>query len=237
MAGPVNSPLSSAESEMVKKRNQRTIRLLLVDDHPLVREGIRSCLSRLKRFEIVGEAVDGCEAVSRARELSPDIVLMDINLPRVNGVEATRLLMKELPRTKVLVLTVHNNREYVLQIVRDGACGYVLKDASPEELAEAIDCVDRGEAFFSPEIVRNALDDFMSGAVQEKHVEEGLSDREREVLAMIAEGISAKGIADRLALSIRTVETHRYRIMKRLKIHSSVGLARFAISHGIVKLG
>jgi two-component system nitrate/nitrite response regulator NarL len=187
-------------------------------------------------LDVVGEAVDGREAVAKTKALSPDIVLMDINLPRMNGLDATRLLHKEFPQTKVLILTVHNNKEYVLQIIQAGARGYVLKDASPEELVLAIEQVDRGEAFFSADVARFVLNDYVTGSGSSKSGAAELSDREREVLALIAEGCSNKGIASRLVLSVRTVETHRARIMQKLNIHSTAGLTKFAISHGIASL-
>src|SRR2546426_809820 len=220
----------------MNKRTKRKIRLLLVDDHPLVREGIRSCLHPHKQLEIVGEAADGREALVKAKELNPDIVLMDINLPRTNGLEATRLLRNAAPETKVLILTVHNNKEYVLQIVQAGARGYVLKDTSTEELVRAIERVDGGEAFFSSDVARLLLNDYVTHSGRRKSVEDELSDREREVLALIAEGCSNKDIASRLGLSVRTVETHRARIMQRLDIHNTAGLTKFAINHGLASL-
>jgi len=220
----------------MNKRTKRKIRLLLVDDHPLVREGIRSCLHPHKQLEIVGEAADGREALVKAKELNPDIVLMDINLPRTNGLEATRLLHREAPQTRVLILTVHNNKEYVLQIVQAGARGYVLKDTSPKELVQAIEQVNRGEAFFSPDVAHFVLNDYVTSSGRRKSGEEELSDREREVLALIAEGYSNKSIASKLGLSVRTVETHRARIMRKLNIHSTAGLTKFAISQGMASL-
>jgi len=220
----------------MNKRAKRKIRLLLVDDHPLVREGIRSCLHPHKQLEIVGEAADGREALAKAKELNPDIVLMDINLPRTNGLEATRLLRREAPQTRVLILTVHNNKEYVLQIVRAGARGYVLKDTSPGELVQAIEQVNRGEAFFSADVARFVLNDYVTTSGRRKSGEEELSDREREVLALIAEGYSNKSIASKLGLSVRTVETHRARIMRKLNTHSTAGLTKFAISQGMASL-
>ena len=220
----------------MNKRTKRKIRLLLVDDHPLVREGIRSCLHPHKQLEIVGEAADGREALVKAKELNPDIVLMDINLPRTNGLEATRLLRREAPQTRVLILTVHNNKEYVLQIVQAGARGYVLKDTSPGELVQAIEQVNRGEAFFSADVARFVLNDYVTTSGRRKSGEEELSDREREVLALIAEGYSNKSIASNLGLSVRTVETHRARIMRKLNIHSTAGLTKFAISQGMASL-
>jgi len=227
---------SYGQLKHVNKRNKRKIRLLLVDDHPLVREGIRSCLSPHKQLEIVGEAADGREALDKAKELNPDVVLMDINLPRLNGLEATWLLRNAAPETKVLILTVHNNKEYVLQIVQAGARGYVLKDTSTEELVRAIERVNGGEAFFSSDVARLLLNDYVTHSGRRKSVEDELSDREREVLALIAEGCSNKDIASRLGLSVRTVETHRARIMQRLDIHNTAGLTKFAINHGLASL-
>jgi two-component system nitrate/nitrite response regulator NarL len=220
----------------MKKPGRKKIRLLLVDDHPLVREGIRSSLSSHSRLEIAAEAADGREAVAKAREVTPDVVLMDINLPRLNGVEATKLLQKEAPHSKVLVLTVHNNREYVLQMVRAGARGYVLKDASPQELIRAIELVDAGEAFFSPEVARFVFNDYVSTSGRTKPQAEDLSEREREVLALIADGHSNKAVAQQLGLSVRTVETHRGRIMKKLGVRNAAGLTKFAISQGLIML-
>ena len=161
---------------------------------------------------------------------------MDINLPRTNGLEATRLLHREAPQTRVLILTVHNNKEYVLQIVQAGARGYVLKDTSPKELVQAIEQVNRGEAFFSADVARFVLNDYVTTSGRRKSGEEELSDREREVLALIAEGYSNKSIASKLGLSVRTVETHRARIMRKLNTHSTAGLTKFAISQGMASL-
>lgn len=220
----------------MKKPDRKRIRLLLVDDHPLVREGIRSCLSSHSRLEIVAEAVDGREAVAKAREVRPDVVLMDVNLPRLNGVEATRILRREAPSSKVLALTVHNNREYVVRMVRAGARGYVLKDASPQELIQAIEAVNAGEAFFSPDVARFVLNDYVSTSGWAKLHGEDLSEREREVLTLIADGHSNKIAAQMLGLSVRTVETHRARIMKKLAIRNAAGLTKFAISQGLIML-
>jgi two-component system, NarL family, nitrate/nitrite response regulator NarL len=174
--------------------------------------------------------------VAKAREVAPDVVLMDINLPRFNGLEATRLLQKEAPNSKVLVVTVHNNREYVVQMVRAGARGYVLKDAPPQQLIQAIEMVYAGEAFFSPDVARFVFNDYVDTSGRAKSGVEELSDREREVLSLIADGHSNKAVAQQLGLSVRTVETHRARIMKRLGIRNAAGLTKFAISHGLIML-
>src|SRR6266436_4421612 len=152
-----SNQLDKSRTEKMKSR----IKLLLVDDHPVVRRGISSCLARQERFAIVGEATDGLEAVRKARELLPDIILMDIDMPLMNGLAATELLHRELPNVKVLILSMHSNTDYVLRIIQSGARGYVLKEASLEELARAIETVDSGEAFFSPDVARVALNQFV----------------------------------------------------------------------------
>jgi len=221
---------------MIKRKNK--IRLLLVDDHPVVRKGIRSCLTGHAHLNVLDEALDGQEAVSKVRELSPDLVLMDIDMPKMSGLEATQAIRKEFPNTKVLILSVHTKKDFVLQIIRSGAHGYVLKDASPADLVRAIESVHGGEAFFSPDISQIVLNQYMAetGGGEEASASNQLTRREREVLAMIAEGQSNKEMANRLGVGVRTVETHRERVMNKLDIHSVAGLTRYAISNGIVKL-
>jgi two-component system nitrate/nitrite response regulator NarL len=211
------------------------IRLLLVDDHPVVRRGIRSCLARQDHLEVVGEAGDGEEALKVARQLNPDLVLMDIDMPQMNGLAVTEALRKELPHTKVLILSMHSNSEYVMRIIQSGARGLVLKDAPTEDLVRAIDVVSSGEAFFSPEAARTALNEFVRGESDGVN-ENQLTDRERDVLIQIAEGLSNKEIASQLDLGVRTVETHRERIMRKLNIHSVAGLTKYAIAKGLVTL-
>lgn len=211
------------------------IRLLLADDHPVVRKGIRSCLERHEQLEIVGEAGNGEEALLKARQLKPDLVLMDIDMPQRTGLEVTELLRKEMPQVKVLILSMHDNSDYIVRILQSGARGYVLKEASPEELVKAIETVNSGEAFFSPEVARLALKQFVHGSGDGPNPSQ-LTDREREVLIHIAEGLSNKEIASRLNVGVRTVETHRERIMRKLDIHTVAGLTKFAISKGLITL-
>lgn len=212
---------------------KQKIKLLIVDDHPVVRRGLQTCLARQDRLKIVGEASDGDEAIRMTRELSPDIVLMDISMPGKSGLAVTELLRKEAPRVKVLVLSMHNNREYVFRIIQAGAHGYVSKGAPPEELVRAIEAVYDGQPFFSPEIARAALSQLVGGS---KEPLTRLTEREQEVLAMIADGKSNKEIASRLGIGVRTIETHRERIMRKLGIHSIAGLTRFAIMSGVISL-
>jgi DNA-binding NarL/FixJ family response regulator len=213
---------------------KRPLRLLLVDDHPVVRKGLSSCLARRPDFDVVGEAGDGQAALDKARELAPDIVLMDLDLPQVDGLAVTEILRRERPRIKVLILSVHSSSDCVLRILKAGACGYVLKGASPEELVRAVRTVAAGETFFSPEVARLALDQFVEG-VGEKGAGR-LTAREREVLIQIAEGLTNKEIASRLNVGVRTVETHRGRIMRKLDIHSIAGLTKYAVRKGLVAL-
>jgi two-component system nitrate/nitrite response regulator NarL len=220
---------------MRKVSAKQIIRVLVADDHPVVRKGLHSCLSKQERLRIVGEATTGEEAVERALALAPDVVLMDISMPRMNGLVATQTLRQEAPQIKVLILSVHNNREYIFRIIQAGAHWYVSKEASPEELLHAIESVYTGETFFSPEVAQAALHQLVqNGGKKEPFAQ--LTVREREVLVLIAEGQSNKEIASKLGIGVRTIETHRERIMRRLDIHSVAGLTKFAIANGLVPL-
>jgi DNA-binding NarL/FixJ family response regulator len=210
------------------------IKLLLVDDHPVVRRGIITCLAQKERLTIVGEAADGVEALRKAKELLPDIILMDIDMPRMNGLEVTELLRRELPNVKVLILSMHSNSDYVLRIIEAGASGYVLKEASQEELVRAIETVDSGKTFFSPKVASVTLNQFVRRHGQATPAQ--LTKREREVLVHLAEGLSNKEVANVLGIGVRTVETHRERIMAKLNIRSIAGLTKFAISKGLIIL-
>jgi DNA-binding NarL/FixJ family response regulator len=208
---------------------------MLVDDHPVVRKGISSCLERHNHLLVVGEAAEGNEAVAKARELLPDIVLLDIDLPRLSGLGVAEVLRKDLPNIKVIILSMYQRAEYLPRIIQSGARGYVLKDSPPEELVKAIEMVSAGECCFSPEIARLAL----SQVVQENGAgpaESELTSREKEVLVQVAGGFCNKEIATNLNVGVRTVETHRERIMRKLSIHSVAGLTRFAVAKGLVTL-
>jgi two-component system nitrate/nitrite response regulator NarL len=212
------------------------IRLLIVDDHPVVRRGIRMSLAQSATIQIVGEASDGREALSLARELKPDVVLMDIDMPQMNGLAVTDLLRREMPEVKVLILSTYSNSDYVMRIIQCGARGFVLKEAAAEEVVHAIEAVQSGATHFSPDVARIALNQVVRGGNDSSNPLGKLTNREREVLLYIAEGFSNKEIACQLNIGVRTVETHRERIMRKLDIHSVAGLTRFAIAQGMVSL-
>jgi DNA-binding NarL/FixJ family response regulator len=201
-----------------------------------VRKGIRLSLEKHANLEIVGEAGDGREAVRKARELQPDIILMDLDMPLMSGLAVAELLRRELPQVKVLVLSMHRQTDCVQRILQSGARGYVLKDAPTEELVLAINTVQAGEAYFSPDVARVALNQFVRGQSTEANTPQ-LTSREREVLVKIADGLSNKEIANELGVGVRTVETHRERLMRKLNVHNAAGLTRFAIAKGLVPLG
>jgi two-component system nitrate/nitrite response regulator NarL len=213
---------------------KKHIRIMLVDDHPVVRKGLALCLAQHPNLQIVGEAADGQEALSKAKQMAPDIIVMDIDMPHMDGLAVTEVLRKELPNVKVLIMSMHRHTEYVLRILQSGARGYVLKDATPEELVKAIETVNTGEPFFSRDVARLALNQFVRGGNGGNGT--NLTNREREVLTQIAEGLSNKEIASRLGVGVRTVETHRERIMRKLNIHSVAGLTKYAISKGFITL-
>ena len=214
----------------------KKISVLLADDHRLLREGIRSLLEKAGDIEVVGEASDGGEAVAKAQALSPDVVLMDITMPGINGLEATRQIKSFKPNTKVLILSMHESNQYISQFLRSGASGYVLKDSAASELVGAIQAVFQGDAFLYPSIARKLLEEYMqkvqSGEESESY--DGLTSREREILKMIAEGRSNKEIADTLSLSVRTVQAHRANLMAKLHMHDRTELVRYAIRKGLI---
>lgn len=214
------------------------IRVLLADDHTIVRQGVRLCLEALGDIEVVAEAGDGQEAIVLAGELRPDVAVIDLTMPRLNGVEAIRQIRRDLPQTEVVVLSVHDSEAYVVQALRSGAAGYVLKRNAATELAEAIRAAHAGQAYLHPSIARRVLDDYLlrlraGGEPAEPH--ERLTPREREVLQLVAEGHSTRAIAGLLCLSAKTVEHHRSSLMAKLGLRGQTELVKYAIRVGLVE--
>ena len=210
------------------------IRLLLADDHLLIRASLKSLLAEFSGIEVVAEAADGREAYDLVAQHQPDVVLMDIAMAGLNGLEATRMIAKEHPRTHVIVLSMHASERHVLQALRAGAVGYVLKESAPRELELAIESVARGKLFLSPAISRQVIDIFLGQMPPQTDPLDQLTPRQREILQLIAEGHSSKQIAHRLAASVKTIESHRASLMDRLDIHDVAGLVRYAIRQGLV---
>lgn len=213
------------------------LRILLADDHTVVRQGLRKVLEERSDWEVVAEAGDGREAVRQAEELKPDVAVIDIGMPLLNGIEATRQVVKRSPSTRVLVLTMHSDEAYVNQILKAGATGYLLKDSADVDLIEAVSVVSRGKSFFSPAVARLMLDDY-ARQLADKGVSdryETLSEREREIFQLIAEGKANKEIAVLLSISPSTVETHRARIMEKLDLHSAAEIVLYAVRRGVIR--
>jgi DNA-binding NarL/FixJ family response regulator len=211
-------------------------RVVIADDHTLVRAGIRSLLDKLPGIEVVGEASDGREVLHLVAEHQPHIVLMDIGMPDMNGLDATRQLRELHPNVRVVVLSIFSDEEYVYQALRAGASGYLLKGASIEELELAIRSAARGETFLSPQVSRPLIDEYVR-RTNASRPGENLSSRQRQVLQLIAEGKTTKQVALDLGISVKTVETHRAQLMDRLNIHDVAGLVRYAIKMGMVNMG
>ena len=213
------------------------VRVILADDHTLVRAGLRKLLETVPNLSVVGEAGDGLELLSLAQQLRPHLVLMDIAMPGLNGIEATDRLLRAWPDIRVLILSMHQGEEYVRQALRHGASAYLLKDSAPMELDLAIAAVLRGETYLSPAVSRGVVSDYVQRLRSEEQPAQLLTPRQREVLQLIAEGQSSKDIARRLNLAVKTVESHRSQLMKQLDIHDVAGLVRHAMRIGLVASG
>ena len=222
---------------MTKNSKKNAIKVLLAEDHGIVREGLRNLLEAEEDFAVIGEAENGRAVVEMTQKLQPDVVVMDIAMPLLNGLEATRQILRALPKTRILILSAHSDDAYIEHLSAVGAAGYLIKQTSSHILATAIREVVKGNTFFGPSITRR-LDGYKANANAstngKKHVAR-LSSREMEVLQLIAEGLANKQIAVELSISVKTVEKHRQNVMDKLSIHDTAGLTRYAISAGIIE--
>jgi len=211
------------------KETAPRIRVLVCDDHSLFREGVKTILSRASGVEVVGEAADGIEAVELAQRLRPNVILMDISMPVLRGFDAVRRIRKRRPEAKVLMLTIYDDEDLVARCLEAGACGYLVKDAPPSQLIYAIQAAARDEQYMSPKILKPVVGHYVSRDGKPRTSYELLSDREREILVLLAEGVSLKEIAGQLHLSVKTVDVHKYNLMRKLKVHDRTSLIRYAI--------
>lgn len=212
------------------------IRVLVADDHTIVREGVRILLEAQPDIEVVGEAADGEDALTQVRKVQPDIVLIDLAMPRLNGLEATRAIKRDYPQIHVIALTMYESDEYFFQVLNAGASGYVLKKAASSDLLAAIRVVHAGDVFLYPSVARRLVSDYLTRVKSEEEQKsyDGLTAREREVLKLIAEGHTNQAIADKLVISPSTVQTHRTRIMQRLNLHTRAELIKYAMRKGLL---
>jgi len=213
------------------------ITVLLADDHPIVREGLRAYLASQRSLSVVGEACDGMDVLDKVGALAPDIVLMDIAMPRLNGIETTRHLQGIRSAAKVLILSLHEEREYLLESFRAGARGYILKDSAPSDVTRAIEAVHAGDPFYTVGTARLMLEEVRGGiGAGASHPSEDLTRREKEILSLACEGLKSAEIAGRLAVSVRTIDAHRRNIKHKLGIHSMAGLTRYALKNRLTKM-
>lgn len=212
------------------------LRILLADDHTVVRQGIRKVLEERPEWQVVAEAGDGRDAVRLAEELRPDVAVVDVSMPRLNGIEATRQITHRVPHTKVLVLSMYSDEAYVIQMLKAGATGYLLKDSAGVDLLQAVQAVSEGKSFFSP-AVAGLMSDGYARQRREDAVDryQSLSGREREIFQLVAEGKINKEIAALLFISSSTVETHRGRIMEKLDLHSAAEIVLYAVRRGVIR--
>jgi two-component system response regulator NreC len=212
----------------------RRIRILLADDHTVLRSGLRALLSAQADLEVAGEAADGAEALRLAQTIKPDVVVMDIGMPGVSGIDATARIRRELPSTKVLILSMHDDQGYLRQALRAGASGYVLKKAADTELLAAIRAAARGEIFLDPSLAKGLVEDVVLPKSQEPEIP-ALSEREREVLHLLARGHTNQQVADHLCIGVKSVETYKARLMDKLGLKGRAELVRYALTHGLLK--
>jgi len=211
------------------------LRILLADDHTMVRQGLRKVLEERPEWQVVAEAGDGHEAVRLAELHKPDVAVLDVAMPLLNGIEATRRIAKRVPHTRILVLSMYSDEAYVTQMMKAGATGYLLKDSAGVDLLEAVQAVAQGKSYFSPAVARLMLDDYARQRGTDDDRYESLSDREREIFQLIAEGKVNKEIATLLFISLSTVETHRARIMEKLDLHSAAEIVLHAVRRGVIR--
>jgi DNA-binding NarL/FixJ family response regulator len=212
------------------------IRVLIADDHAILREGIRALLHLADDIEVVGEAVDGSQAVEMTRSLQPDVVLMDIAMPGLGGLEATLEMKKEGLRARVLILSQYEDREYVRRLLKAGVSGYLLKKSAGAELANSIRAVARGGLVLDPEVARTAMEDAGPSAPGQADPYETLTDREKQVLKLVAEGLSNREVAEVLGISVKTAMSHREKVMEKLQLHNRTELVRFALKRGVIRV-
>jgi len=212
------------------------IKVLVVDDHAILRDGIRALLGLHDDIEIVGEASEGKEAIEKVQQLMPDVVVMDIAMPEMDGLEATRRIRKKSPKVKVLVLTQHDNREYILSAIKAGAAGYVPKRALGSDLVSAIRSVYKGDSCLYPSAATSLIEDYLQQAEGEEEPYDRLTAREREILKLIADGHTSREIADMLFISLKTVLGHRTKIMEKLDLHNRTELIKYAMRKGLIKM-
>lgn len=213
------------------------IRVLLADDHSIVREGVKMILAKESDIEVAGEASDGQQALDLVERLKPHVIVMDISMPGMGGIEATQLVKERHPAVNVLVLTMHEDESYVFRLLRAGASGYVLKRAAAQDLVQAVRAAAKGEAFLYPSVARKVVEDYLkrveTGEERERYG--GMTQREKEILTLIAQGLSNKQIGERLYISIKTVQTHRAHILEKLGLHDRTELVRYAIRKGLIE--
>src|SRR5665213_791685 len=214
------------------------IKILLADDHQIVREGLRALVTAQDGMSVVGESPNGRDAIERAHELKPDVVVMDIGMPDLNGIEATRRILADNPRCKIVGLSMHSDRRFLTEMLKAGATAYLLKDSAFEELAAAIRAVTAGQVYLSPRIADAVVDGYLHGtdSARQPSAFAVLTSREREVLQLVAEGLATKQIAAALHVSVKTVETHRRQIMEKLDLHSVAELTKYAIREGLASI-